>query len=157
MVCRILLYQVSQSTLNPPTKSIFIFCILGTVLAPVDSIICWKKKVIPRVGGYESLKKCVTYEAAKPLQDAAIRRSDNPQMLAEVSGVSLGNLVAREIWYHPTCFWNYTHKSKAPATAEKIEDVAFAEVIKLVHEVVVQNGDVLRPGNNVSQPIVRSE
>ena len=86
----------------------------------------------------------MTYEAAKSLQDAAIRRSDNPQMLAQVSGVSLGNLVAREVWYHRTCFRNYTHKPKAPATTEKIEDVAFAEVIKLVHEVVVQNGDVLR-------------
>ena len=140
MVCRILLYQIPQSTLNPPTKSIFIFCILGTVLAPVDCIICWKKKVILQLGGYESLTKCVTYEAAKSLQDAAIRRSHNPQMLAQVSGVSLGNLVAREVWYHRTCFRNYTHKPKAPATTGKIEDVAFAEVIKLVHKVVVQNG-----------------
>ena len=65
-------------------------------------------------------------------------------MLAEVSGVNLVNLVAREVWHHPTCFQNYTHKPKAPATTEKIEDVAFAEVIKLVNEVVVQNGDVLR-------------
>ena len=71
-----------------------------------------------------------------------VRRSDNPQMLAQVSGVSLGNVVAREVWYRRTCFRNYTHKPKAPATTEKIEDVAFAEVIKLVHEVVVQNGDV---------------
>ena len=86
----------------------------------------------------------MTYEAAKSLQDAAIRRSDNPQMLAQVTGVSLGNLVAREVWYHRICFRNYTQKPKAPATTEKIEDVAFAEVIKLVHEVVVQNGDVLR-------------
>ena len=81
----------------------------------------------------------MTYEAAKSLQDAAIRRPDNPQMLAQVSG----NLVAREVWYHRTCSWNYTQKPKAPATTEKI-GVAFAEVIKLVHEVVVQNGDVLR-------------
>ena len=65
-------------------------------------------------------------------------------MLAEVSGVNLVNLVAREVWHHRTCFRNYTHKPKTPATTEKIEDVAFAEVIKLVHEVVVQNGDVLR-------------
>ena len=119
LVCRILLYQVPQSTLNPPTKSIFIFCIVGTVLAPVDWIICWKKKVIPWVGGYESLKKCVTYKAAKSLQDAAIWRSDNPQMLAQISGVSIGNLVAREVWYHRTCFQNYTHKPKAPATTTK--------------------------------------
>ena len=67
-------------------------------------------------------------------------------MLAQVSGVSLGNLVARKVWYHRTSFRNYTHKAKAPATTEKIEDVAFAEVIKLVHEVVVRNGDVLRMG-----------
>ena len=65
-------------------------------------------------------------------------------MLTQVSCVSLGNLVAREVWYHRTCFRNYTHKPKAPATTEKIEDVAFAEVIKLEHEVVVQNGDVFR-------------
>ena len=64
-------------------------------------------------------------------------------MLAQVSGVSLDNLVAREVWYHRTCFRNYTHKAKAPATTKKIEDVAFAEVIKPVHEVVVQNEDVL--------------
>ena len=65
-------------------------------------------------------------------------------MLAQVSGVSLGNLVAREVWYHRTCFRNYTHKPKTPATTENIEDVTFTEVIKLVHEVVVQNEDVLR-------------
>ena len=64
-------------------------------------------------------------------------------MLAQVNGVSLGNLVAREVWYHQTCFWNYTYKPKALATTEKIEDVAFSEVIKFVH-VFVQNGDVLR-------------
>lgn len=43
LVCRILLYQVPQTTLNLSTISIFISCILGTVLAPVDFIICWKK------------------------------------------------------------------------------------------------------------------
>ena len=140
MVCRILLYQVSQSTLNPPTKSIFIFCIIGTVFTPVDCIVCWKKKVIPRVGNFESLTKFVTYEAAKSLQDTAIRRSDNPQIPAQVSGVSLGNLVARIVWYHRAFFRNYNHKPTAPVATEKIEDEAY---IKLAHEVVVQNGDVL--------------
>ena len=86
----------------------------------------------------------MTYEAAKSLQDTAIRRSDNLQIMAQVSGVSLGNLVAREVWYHRTCFRNYTHKPKAPETTKKIEDVAFTEAIKLGHEVVFQNGDVLR-------------
>ena len=78
-------------------------------------------------------------------------------MLAKVSGVSLGNLVAREVWYHRTCFRNYTHKPKASGTTEKIGDVALTEVIKLVHEVVVQNRNVLGPDNNASQSIVRSE
>ena len=58
-------------------------------------------------------------------------------MLAQVSGVSLSNLAAREVWYHRTCYRNYTHKPKAPATTRKLADVAFDEVIKLVHEVVV--------------------
>ena len=100
--------------------------------------------------GHEPLIKCVTKNCAKTLQQEG-RYDDYPSLRAEVAGVEWQTIVAREYYYHKSCYKKLAKKQAKRtlaldnADADKADkDQFFSEVIRYITEKVIDGCEVVR-------------
>eukprot|EP00794_Sanderia_malayensis_P001799 gene1799-2005_t len=60
---------------------------VGQTLADYECCICRKKKTNPSNSGYEALQRCETENAAKNLQETALEKADNAQLVVNMTGI----------------------------------------------------------------------
>ena len=71
-------------------------------MADHECCICGTKKTAR--SGYEPLKKCVTENGAETLMQQAEKDDEYPSLRAEVAGVDWQTIIAREYYYHKSCY-----------------------------------------------------
>ncbi len=82
----------------------------------------------------EKLEKCLTKIGATSLQEAAISKKDNPDLLANVTGVNWIVINARELYYHRSCFGSYTQKERISKQNNYV--LAFQTIIEHIEKKV---------------------
>lgn len=107
--------------------------------------ICNKKKTSATGSGYEALQRCETENAATNLQNAALEKADNAQLVANMTGIDWQVVIAREFHYHKTCFRSYTRQKKIVSSnkqAKPLED-QLNKLQEFIEENVILKGMVI--------------
>ena len=73
-------------------------------MADHECCICGTKKAARSGSGYEPLKKCITENGAETLMQQAEKDDEYPSLRAEVAGVDWQTIIAREYYYHKSCY-----------------------------------------------------
>lgn len=102
---------------------------------------CKKQKTAKGNSGYEKLQKCQTEYGAKALQEAVVM-SPNKHLSAEIAGCDWQTILARELYYHRTCYIDLTRKRNSKDT--NCSEQAFQDVKQFIKEKVLENYEVLR-------------
>ena len=84
----------------------------SSILANTECCICSKRKTKKGGSGYEKLEKCLTEPAAKTLQKFALVKDSPVQLMMDVIGLDWEKFVAKEFYYHQTCYPDYTRPEK---------------------------------------------
>ena len=95
----------------------------------------------PLISGYEKLQKCDTENSAKALQEAVVM-SPNKHLSVEIAGCDWQTILARELYYHCTCYIDLTRKRNSKDT--NCSEQAFQDVKQFITEKVLENYEVLR-------------
>ena len=112
----------------------------GKLLADKECCICRKKKTKKTGSGWERLEKCETESGAQSLKNAALQRKDNQHLMAEVSGVDIQVIVAKEFYYHRSCKRDYTRvKNRRNKTLDR---VPLEKVVEYIERHVISGGKV---------------
>lgn len=117
--------------------------VIGKILADYMCCVCGKRKTAKGGSGYEKLQKCETENGAKTLQQAAIA-SQNSHLCTEIAGGDWQTILAKELFYHRTCYLDITKKRDAKVEKLDHSDKSFQEVIEFIKEKVIHNCEVLR-------------
>ncbi len=112
----------------------------GKVLADRECCICRKRKRKKTGSGWEVLEKCETESGALSLQSAALERNDNPHFMAEMSGVDVQVIVAKEFYYHRSCKRDYTRVETKRKKA--LDRMPFERLIEYIQAQVISGGKV---------------
>ena len=88
------------------------------------------------------LQRCETENAALRLQRTALEKSDNPLLVAEMTGIDWKVIVAKEFHYHKSCFRNYTRAEKVRPSA-RTADEQILLLKDYIEEQVVKKGMVI--------------
>ena len=75
--------------------------------------------------GYEKLEKCLTEPVAKTLQNFALVKESPVQLMMDVIDLDLEKIVAKELYYHRTCYRDYTRPEKKDDSTRLVELDAF--------------------------------
>ena len=102
--------------------------------------ICSKRKTKKGGSGYEKLEKCLTEPVAKTLQKFALVK-ESPVQLMMVIGLDREKIVAKEFYYHRTCYRNYTRSEKMKDDSTRL--VELDAFFGIVIERVIDNGEVI--------------
>ena len=84
----------------------------SSILANTECCICSKRKTKKGGSGYEKLEKYLTEVAAKILQKFALVKESPAQLMMDVIGLEWEKIVAKELYYHRTCYRDYTRPEK---------------------------------------------
>ena len=76
---------------------------IGRILADYECCICGKRKTAKGWSGYETLQKCETENGARTLQQAAVSLG-YPNLLAQIGEAEWQAILAREYFYHRSCY-----------------------------------------------------
>eukprot|EP00794_Sanderia_malayensis_P021054 gene21054-23110_t len=118
------------------------------ILADHECCICRKRKTAKNGSGYERLEKCETENAAKSLKEAAIKHKDNSSLLVELVSVDWEVIVAKEYFYHRTCYRNYTYAERESAP---VENNSFQSLLQYIKEQVIDSGKVINMNEILSK------
>eukprot|EP00794_Sanderia_malayensis_P021367 gene21367-23447_t len=113
---------------------------LGKVLADKECCICGKRKTKKTGSGWEVLEKCETESGAQSLQKAALERNDNPHLMAEMSGIDVQVIVAKEFYYHRSCKRDYTRVETRRKKA--LDKTPFEGLVEYIQTQVISGGKV---------------
>ena len=117
---------------------------IGKILADYECCICTKRKTASSGSGYEQLEKCVTENGARTLQQAGLH-DEYPFLQSEVgAGVDWQTIIAREYYYHRSCYKKVVRKRDAKKAAVSATDKVFDEVVKHIEEKLINDFEVLR-------------
>ncbi|CAB4038823.1 Hypothetical predicted protein, partial [Paramuricea clavata] len=122
----------------------------GKILADHECCICGTKKTARTGSGYEPLRKCVTENGAETLMQQAEKDDEYPSLRAEVAGVDWQTIIAREYYYHKSCYKKLAKKRVPNADADNAdadnadEDLVFHEVTRHIAEKVIDGCEVVR-------------
>ena len=114
---------------------------IGKTLADYECCVCGKRKTAKGGSGYEPIEKCQTENGARCLHAAALSL-DFPHLHAEVAGSEWQAILAREYFYHRSCYKEISKKRK-PVVSSDAESV-FNELIAFIEEKVITGCEVLR-------------
>lgn len=119
--------------------------VIGKILAEVECCICYSKKWFK--SGYEKLTKLQTESAANTLQSQAIKKKDIARLLACVSGLDWKNIVAMELFYHHSCYKNYTrHDRNKESDSRSLDATAVERILDYVNDHVIKGFEVIPTG-----------
>ena len=96
-------------------------------------------------GGYESLIKLRTKEAADILKQCVTNKNNNPPLLAWVAGRDVSSIISIELHYHRSCYRSYTRISTKHNI--KNEEKIFKEVEQYLNQKVIGNFEVVTIAN----------
>lgn len=112
-------------------------------MADEECCICMKKKTARTGSGYERLDKCVTENSARTLHNAAASEKF-PCLPPEIRFADCETIIAKEYFYHRSCYRKILFRKKEANKSENIADEAFSALLKQVEEKVLNNCEVLR-------------
>ncbi|XP_065682451.1 uncharacterized protein LOC136095622 [Hydra vulgaris] len=113
----------------------------GKIIADIECCICYCKKTYKYRNGYETLTKCVTESAANMLIENAVSKSDNQRLMASILGTEWQTIISLELYYHRSCYLNYTRPQKVPFILT--EDAIMRLLFDYVKENVLDNLEVI--------------
>ena len=102
-----------------------------------------KIKTAQTGSGYERLDKCVTENSTRTLQRAAASE-EFPCLPREISNSDCETIIAKEYFYHRSCYRKIIIRQKEANQSENIADDVFSKLLKQVEEKVINNCEVLR-------------
>ena len=112
----------------------------SSILANTECCFCSKRKT-KGGSGYEKLEKCLTEVAAKTLQKLALVKESPAQLMMDVIGLVWEKIVAKEFYYHRTCYSDYTRPEKMKDDSTML--VELATFFSMVRERVIDNREVI--------------
>ena len=107
----------------------------GRILADHECCVCRKKKTAKGGSGYEPLEKCETENGAQTLQQAALSL-DYPHLQAEIGNAGWQSILAKEYFYHRSCYREICRKQVVKPVALSKADQVFHELTALIEEVI---------------------
>ena len=122
-----------------PESSGFVF--LGAILQPLEYIICQRDKTHTSSNRYEHLIKCTTETAAISLA-AFAQESSSEYVKAQLYGLNIREIIAREFYYHRTCQRNITRTDKDMSEEYHKRESCFASLVAHVQKTITQERNI---------------
>ena len=112
------------------------------ILQPIECIICRSKKTEPGSSVYEDLTKCTKKSGSESLLLFA-EESPDDCVRAQLLGMSVNDVLAREYFYHRSCQRNITLKQKNRGNEEyKTRKECFENLVTYVRNNLISRGEL---------------
>ena len=120
--------------------------ILDVILASKKCVICQCQKTSEGGSGYEPIIKCITTSSAEVLNCFG-KKLNNPYIQTQLANIFASEIIAKEFYFHRTCYKNTSRLRKPSAKSseeEQIRDECLNELNNYVNDLIMKNGQVLR-------------
>ena len=71
------------------------------------------------------------------------KKNDKPRLVAYVAGIEGQNIVALELYYHRSCYREYTRPNRPCGGIFMLESDAVEQVYEFIYKCVIQEGEVM--------------
>ena len=117
------------------------FFTIGSILAPQTGI-CQKNKRHPKSSSFKDPIKYITTSSAQTLIE--ICASGNEYQQAQISGLSALDVIAKEFYFHRTCYRQISKSSDPCNSDSKTRKKFFDDLVSYKEDIVINESEVVR-------------